>query len=189
MEVLEYHISSSEEEASKLKSEYRLPADMVPEMFYTFDFCAYDFKEILPQLFILMLHDTFGESLFEIEKLCRFTLTVRKNYRPVTYHNWDHGFHVCHAIWRMIKACKNVEFTLHEKLALLISAICHDIDHRGYNNDFFKKMDLPLAALYSSSIMECHHYQQTITILHAEGHEIFSFLTSDQHRDILEEIR
>lgn len=189
MEVLEFHIACSEESVAQLVSKYRLPEDNIPELFFTSDFCAYDYKDFLPQLFILMIQDTFGEKQFELDKLCRFALTVRKNYRPVTYHNWEHGFHVCHAIWRMIQTSADKEFTLHEKMALLIGAICHDIDHRGYNNEFFKKMDLPLAALYSSSIMECHHYQQTITILHAEGHEIFSFLTADQHKDMLEKIR
>jgi hypothetical protein len=28
------------------------------------------------------------------EVLCRFFLTVKKNYRPVAYHNWRHGFNV-----------------------------------------------------------------------------------------------
>ncbi|XP_053400578.1 cAMP and cAMP-inhibited cGMP 3',5'-cyclic phosphodiesterase 10A-like [Mercenaria mercenaria] len=189
MEVLEFHISCTEESVAKLKSEYRLQDDKIPEDFFSFDFCAYSYAEILPHLFIKMIHDTFGEDRFAIDILCRFTLTVRKNYRQVAYHNWEHGFHVAHAIWRMIQTSKDKEFTLHEKLALLIGAICHDIDHRGYNNEFFKKMDLPLAALYSSSIMESHHYQQTVTILHAEGHDIFSFLKADEHKEVLDKIR
>ena len=189
MEVLEFHISSSKDDAKKLMSEYRLPDENIPADFYTFDFCAYNHAKILPQLYIKIIHDTFGEDQFKIDTLCRFTLTVRKNYRPVTYHNWDHGFHVAHAIWRMIKTSKEKEFTFHEKIGLLVGAICHDIDHRGYNNDYFKKLNLPLAALYSSSVMESHHYQQTITILHAEGHDILEFLSAEDYKDVIDKLR
>ena len=48
---------------------------------------------------------------------------------------------------------------------LLIAAICHDIDHRGFNNAFFKKFDEPLAKLYKTSVMERHHYEITVKIL------------------------
>jgi hypothetical protein len=36
------------------------------------------------------------------EVLCRFFLTVKKNYRPVAYHNWRHGFNVMSAMYYMI---------------------------------------------------------------------------------------
>lgn len=48
---------------------------------------------------------------------------------------------------------------------MIIAAICHDVDHRGYNNAFFQKTHQPLAALYTTSVMEQHHYKQTVTIL------------------------
>ena len=96
------------------------------------EFYAYYHIERLPQLFIYIATDLFGEDTFEMEKLCRFILTVRKNYRSVTYHNWEHGFHVAHALWLMIKANDDI-FTKFEKMALIIGGICHDLDHRGYN--------------------------------------------------------
>lgn len=74
-------------------------------------------------------------------------------------------------------------------MALIIGGLCHDVDHRGYNNDFFKKLNLPLANLYTTSVMEQHHYKQTITILHSEGQDIFSFLTSEEHKEVLELVR
>ena len=38
--------------------------------------------------------------------LCRFILTVRKNYRPVAYHNWLHGFNVSHCMYCMLLQLK-----------------------------------------------------------------------------------
>ena len=189
MEVLQFHITCKDEDLLALTENPSLPKDQIPPLFTTFDFCCYDYDDILPQLFIKMIHDMFGEATFELEKLCRFILTVRKNYRPVTYHNWQHGFHVAHSLWMMLKCVKIYEFSKLEKISFIIGGICHDLDHRGYNNDFFKKLKLPLAALYSTSTMEQHHYKQTITILHSEGHDILSFMTSEQHRLTLENIK
>lgn len=49
--------------------------------------------------------------------------------------------------------------------ALLVASLCHDVDHRGYSNAFFKKLNEPLAILYNSSVMERHHYAVTVKIL------------------------
>ena len=35
--------------------------------------------------------------------LVRFSLTVRKNYRNVPYHNWTHAFTVTQAMYMLIK--------------------------------------------------------------------------------------
>jgi cAMP and cAMP-inhibited cGMP 3',5'-cyclic phosphodiesterase 10 len=88
-------------------------------------------------LFSTFLQDMFGKTLMELDTLCRFALTVRKNYRPVSYHNWMHGFHVAHALWVMVANSGNV-FTKVEKMALVVAGVCHDLDHRGYNNAFFQ---------------------------------------------------
>ncbi|KAM7407410.1 hypothetical protein PAMA_003233 [Pampus argenteus] len=43
-------------------------------------------------------------SKFKIdyETLCRWLLTVRKNYRMVLYHNWRHAFNVCQCMFAML---------------------------------------------------------------------------------------
>jgi hypothetical protein len=43
---------------------------------------------------------------FDCTTLCRFVLTVRKNYRPVAYHNWLHGWNVSHCIYCMLMRLK-----------------------------------------------------------------------------------
>lgn len=40
---------------------------------------------------------------FDMNHLYKFTLTVRKNYRSVPYHNWAHAFSVAHAMFTVIK--------------------------------------------------------------------------------------
>ncbi|KAK7012018.1 cGMP-specific 3p 5p-cyclic phosphodiesterase, partial [Biomphalaria glabrata] len=36
------------------------------------------------------------------ETMCRWVCTVKKNYRPVTYHNWRHAFNVCQTMFTML---------------------------------------------------------------------------------------
>ena len=48
-----------------------------------------------------------------MDTLIRFTLTVRKGYRPVAYHNWAHAFSVAHSMYVIIKMAAEV-FTLEE---------------------------------------------------------------------------
>lgn len=43
----------------------------------------------------------------------------------------------------------------------------------------------PLASIYSTSTMEHHHFNQTVTILQQEGHNIFGKLTSSEYKQVL----
>ena len=61
-------------------------------------------------------------SRFDLNDLIRFTLTVRKNYRNVPYHNWDHAFSVAHAAYTVVKTTKN-NFTPYEVIVCLYLSI------------------------------------------------------------------
>lgn len=55
--------------------------------------------------------------------------------------------------------------TLFKCLSMFVGAICHDLDHRGFNNKFMIDIGSPLAAIYSTSTMEHHHFNMTVIIL------------------------
>lgn len=64
---------------------------------------------------------------------------VRKGYRDPPYHNWLHAFSVTHFAFLLLQNLKLVErnvLTSLEALALLVSSMCHDLDHRGTTNSF-----------------------------------------------------
>lgn len=98
-------------------------------------------------------------------------------------------------------------------LALYVACLCHDLDHRGKTNAFMVKSASPLAAIYSTSTMEHHHFNHTVTILQVsilvthqqftlkkcwiikpsnffcfafqnEGHNIFKHLTSAEYKQV-----
>lgn len=41
---------------------------------------------------------------FELEKLCRFIMSVKKNYRRVPYHNWKHAVTVAHCMYAILQS-------------------------------------------------------------------------------------
>ena len=56
-------------------------------------------------------------------------------------------------------------FSPYECLGLWVGAICHDLDHRGFNNKFMIDSKSALAAIYSTSTMENHHFNMGVSIL------------------------
>ncbi|XP_045114514.1 dual 3',5'-cyclic-AMP and -GMP phosphodiesterase 11A-like isoform X2 [Portunus trituberculatus] len=72
--------------------------------------------------------------------LLRCLITVKRNYRNVTYHNWRHAFNVAHNMFAIMKTCNVMSsFEEVECLAMFVGCLCHDLDHRGTNNSFQEK--------------------------------------------------
>jgi cGMP-dependent 3',5'-cyclic phosphodiesterase len=124
--------------------------------------------------------------------LARFLLMVQKGYRDVPYHNWSHAFAVGHFCYLLIRmpAVKKALTDL-ERFSLMVACLCHDIDHRGTTNAFQLQSKTPLAQLYSSegSVLERHHFAQTVTILGMDECNIFEQLTRQQYQSVLDNIR
>ncbi|KAF5914874.1 hypothetical protein HPG69_010940, partial [Diceros bicornis minor] len=186
MEKLSYHSICTAEEWQGLMS-FNLPVRLCKEI-ELFHFDIGPFENMWPGIFVYMVHRSCGTSCFELEKLCRFIMSVKKNYRRVPYHNWKHAVTVAHCMYAILQNNHGL-FTDLERKGLLIACLCHDLDHRGFSNSYLQKFDHPLAALYSTSTMEQHHFSQTVSILQLEGHNIFSTLSSSEYEQVLEIIR
>ena len=130
---------------------------------------------------VFMFVDLFGLARFERDSLVRFMLTVKKNYRRVPYHNWTHGFNVANCMYAILKRAKDA-FEPLEMLSLFVGALCHDLDHRGKNNKFMLDTASPLASIYTTSTMEHHHFNQTVTILQQDSQNILSKLPSEEYK-------
>ncbi|GAB1302376.1 Cone cGMP-specific 3',5'-cyclic phosphodiesterase subunit alpha' [Apodemus speciosus] len=116
-----------------------------------------------------------------VEVLTRWMCTVRKGYRPVTYHNWRHGFNVGQTMFTLLMTGRLKKYyTDLEAFAMLAAAFCHDIDHRGTNNlyqmksgctetHYNQRSTSPLARLHGTSILERHHLEYSKTLLQDEN--------------------
>eukprot|EP00057_Strongylocentrotus_purpuratus_P010920 XP_011665394.1 PREDICTED: probable 3',5'-cyclic phosphodiesterase pde-5 [Strongylocentrotus purpuratus] len=198
LEVLSYHAMCVDNEFKGLRN-MPLP-DPMPDI-ARYDFSPWGLDEEAKPLYVLcMFKDMFElnnpppghpdhQQRFDYDELCRFILTVRKNYRRVPYHNWTHAFSVAHSVYTMIMTGQGQVFNPLEALALFVACLCHDLDHRGKNNAFMVNTASPLASVYSTSTMEHHHFNMTITILQNDGHNIFKHLSSEEYKQVLGDIR
>ncbi|XP_022238253.1 cGMP-dependent 3',5'-cyclic phosphodiesterase-like [Limulus polyphemus] len=127
------------------------------------------------------------------ETLARFILMVKKGYRDLPYHNWTHAFAVGHFCYLLLKNLNLMgSYLTHlEGLALFVACLCHDLDHRGTNNSFQVASKSLLAALYSSegSVMERHHFAQSMAIINTEGCNVFESLSRKEYTQCLDYVR
>lgn len=47
----------------------------------------------------------------------------------------------------------------------MIAALCHDVDHPGFTNNFLQVTNHVLADLYEESVLENHHYMVAMIII------------------------
>ncbi|XP_069161580.1 probable 3',5'-cyclic phosphodiesterase pde-5 isoform X4 [Procambarus clarkii] len=186
LEVLSYHNCCTDDELETLQADSLANALPGVDDYYFCPLYMEDMDKVRHAIYMFV--DLFGLSRFDKECLIRFTLTVKKNYRRVPYHNWTHGFSVANSMYTIIKHAPRA-FRPLECLALYIGSLCHDLDHRGKNNKFMLETESPLAAIYTTSTLEHHHFNQTVTILQQEGHNIFGKLTSNEYKQVLGNIK
>uniref|UniRef100_A0A6B0VFS0 Phosphodiesterase n=1 Tax=Ixodes ricinus TaxID=34613 RepID=A0A6B0VFS0_IXORI len=187
LEVLSYHATCTEEEVRRIEASTALPHPA--QQLQTFSYSPYSIggdEQVVATIF--MFKDLFKQELFDEDSLVRFTLTVRKNYRRVPYHNWSHGFCVANAAYAILKHSTGA-FKPLEELALFVSCLCHDLDHRGKTNQFLINSASPLASMYSTSTLEHHHFNQTVQILQQSGHNILKNLSSEDYKQVLSYIK
>uniref|UniRef100_A0A183BM06 Phosphodiesterase n=1 Tax=Globodera pallida TaxID=36090 RepID=A0A183BM06_GLOPA len=186
LEVLAYHSVCNRDELNKLKK-VKL-REKIPEL-DLFEFNGNRLSELEKPLYAVYMFKTLFDGVisYDSDDLIRFVLTVRKNYRKVPYHNWTHGWTVAHAMFVFLRAT-NI-FQPLEAVALYMASISHDLDHRGKNNAYMKTMSTPLASIYSTSVMEHHHFNQTVTILQQDGHNVLKSLNSSDYKKALSTIR
>ena len=102
-EVLSYHVIASEEDAQRI-SQLSLPeANQLRLYSWEFnDMVLTDDETVLGS--VRMFYELDLQKIFRIphDVICRWALSVKKNYRPVIYHNWRHGFNVAQTMFSML---------------------------------------------------------------------------------------
>ncbi|KAK0159044.1 hypothetical protein PV328_009975 [Microctonus aethiopoides] len=187
LECWSYHATASNEDAIKLTT------DLIPSAekynLYSFTFIDFDLSdEDTCRATVRMFTACNLIQKFHIpyDIFCRWVLSVKKNYRPVKYHNWRHALNVAQTMFAMLKTGKMEQFmTDLEILGLLVACLCHDLDHRGTNNAFQTKTESPLAILYSTSTMEHHHFDQCVMILNSDSNNIFQTLSVEEYKRVM----
>ncbi|CAL1673761.1 unnamed protein product [Lasius platythorax] len=187
LECLSYHATANNEDALRLVSDTIPSAEIYNLYSFTFiDFELTDDDTCRATIRMFKQCDLIQKFHIPYDVLCRWILSVKKNYRPVKYHNWRHALNVAQTMFAMLKTGKMEQFmTDLEILGLLVACLCHDLDHRGTNNAFQTKTESPLAILYSTSTMEHHHFDQCVMILNSDSNNIFQSLSMEDYRRVM----
>ncbi|KAI9320316.1 hypothetical protein DFJ73DRAFT_635164 [Zopfochytrium polystomum] len=128
-------------------------------------------------------------SYFPITKDCfhRWLLMMEAAYHPHPYHNCIHAADVLHSLKFLAFGDDSLseKFTNVEKLAGIIAAIGHDVDHPGYTNQFLVKTRHEFAILYSdASVNEYHHAAHVFQITSNSDQNIFSEFSPEEYEEL-----
>ncbi|KAJ8012580.1 hypothetical protein DPEC_G00044340 [Dallia pectoralis] len=157
----------------------------------TFDNWQWEDAEIMVLLQV-MYNDLDFIATFNIEPevLQQFLYEVYKRYNNIPFHNFKHCFCVTQMMFGLIwltnlkSKMDNIDL-----LTMLTSAVCHDLDHTGYNNAYQINARTELALRYNDiSPLENHHCAVAFEILEKNENNIFRNLTSEQYKRIREGI-
>jgi len=116
----------------------------------------------------------------------RWLCEIYSNYNRVPFHNFKHCFMVTQMMYGLIKQLKlHTVFTQIELFSLLTSAICHDLDHPGYNNSYQINAQTELAVRYNdASPLENHHCCVAFRILAKDDCNILKHVSDDTFKSI-----
>ncbi|XP_078391567.1 high affinity cGMP-specific 3',5'-cyclic phosphodiesterase 9A-like [Cetorhinus maximus] len=108
-----------------------------------------------------MYHDLGLVQEFNINAITlkRWLLCIQENYRDNPFHNLRHCFCVTQMMHGMIHLCNlKDKLSMLDIVVLITSAVCHDLDHPGYNNAYQINACTKLAIRYNNiSPLENHH--------------------------------
>ncbi|KAL8624536.1 High affinity cAMP-specific and IBMX-insensitive 3',5'-cyclic phosphodiesterase 9A [Nucella lapillus] len=153
----------------------------------TFDIWHWEPNEML-SLLEHMYHELNLVQEFNINPITlkRWLLCVQETYRNNPFHNFRHCFCVSQMMYGMIQLCRLWEKMSKEDLGILLTAaVCHDLDHPGYNNTYQINARTDLAIRYNDiSPLENHHCAVAFQILSNPETNIFSNIDKDTFKRI-----
>ncbi|XP_042350610.1 high affinity cGMP-specific 3',5'-cyclic phosphodiesterase 9A [Plectropomus leopardus] len=157
----------------------------------TFDNWQWEDAEIMVLLQV-MYTDLDFIAAFDIEPevLQQFLFEVYRRYNNIPFHNFKHCFCVTQMMYGLIWLTDlKSKMDSIDLLIMLTSAVCHDLDHTGYNNAYQINARTELALRYNDiSPLENHHCAVAFEILEKTESNIFRNLPMDQYKRIREGI-
>ena len=96
-----------------------------------------------------------------------FVADTATHYNENPFHNFAHCFMVAHQCWLFLRDDATRALLLEiDHLALLLAAICHDVEHPGTTNSYQVATGSVLALRYNdTSVLESHHAAVGFTTL------------------------
>jgi CheY-like chemotaxis protein len=145
--------------------------------------------DMLYRLVLRMFFDSGVAQECELSppQLASMVHATKQRYNDVPYHNWLHAATVTHVVFLLLQTTGlRSALDRFDKLGLLMASVCHDTDHRGFNNAFEINTMSELAVRYNdNSVLENHHAATAFQIMQDdEANDVFSVLSERQMRHV-----
>lgn len=123
--------------------------------------------------------------------------SIQHKYNDNPFHNFHHGFSVANMATLFLLQTPELQNELvldaDYKLAFLVAALGHDIDHPGNDNSYEVKSNSNLAQVYAQqSVLENHHIETLLKLLDeekAQGTNVFQYLRHNKQAELKEFMR
>mmetsp|Transcript_32613 Transcript_32613/g.50745 ORF Transcript_32613/g.50745 Transcript_32613/m.50745 type:complete len:275 (-) Transcript_32613:524-1348(-) len=129
------------------------------------------------------------------DKVMSLILAVEEKMPPNVYHNWWHAVDVLQATYHFgitSGLFDDPRFKEEYKFALLVAALCHDLDHPGINAQKFLDENPGIGSLFGpESIFERHHVEMALEIIGPNGVDLLADFSPETHfelRDVIKEL-
>uniref|UniRef100_A0A8C7W6D7 Phosphodiesterase n=1 Tax=Oncorhynchus mykiss TaxID=8022 RepID=A0A8C7W6D7_ONCMY len=157
----------------------------------TFDVWHWEHNEMLSCL-EYMYHDLGLVKEFNMNPITlkRWLLGIQENYRNNPFHNFRHCFCVSQMMYGMIHLCNLQErLSMTDMCILMTAAVCHDLDHPGYNNTYQINAHTELAVRYNDiSPLENHHCAVAFQIISMPECNIFANIETEAFKHLRQAI-
>lgn len=139
-----------------------------------------DLMRYLEQMFVDF--NLIEEFRIDRTKLRNMILGAHALYRnDVPFHNFKHAFSVTQVTYLILRSGASTFLTSLDLLVLLISALCHDLDHPGNNNGFEVATKSEIALTHSGdAVLERHHSSTAHRLLYQPDNNIFENLSKQE---------
>jgi GAF domain-containing protein len=134
--------------------------------------------------------DLINSLKIDIRKLKSLIMGAHALYHEdAHFHNFKHAWSVMHMSYLILRHGASSLLTPLDILAVLLSALCHDLDHPGTNNSYEIASESELALTYSyDAVLERHHVSMTHRLLSSPNSNILENLTPAEQTYIKEVI-
>ncbi|XP_039505604.1 high affinity cGMP-specific 3',5'-cyclic phosphodiesterase 9A isoform X1 [Pimephales promelas] len=157
----------------------------------TFDNWQWEDAEMMVLLQVMYTDlDFISTFSIELDVLQQFLYEVYRRYNNIPFHNFKHCFCVTQMMYGLIWLTDlKSKIDSIDLLIMLTSAVCHDLDHTGYNNAYQINARTELALRYNDiSPLENHHCAVAFEMLEKNECNIFRNLPTEHYKRIREGI-
>ncbi|XP_043216443.1 uncharacterized protein LOC122378877 isoform X1 [Amphibalanus amphitrite] len=176
---------------------YHGPVQLVLERIERWNFNAFSLDTVtggrsVPVLCVHLFKEFGLTRAFKLDvvKVWKCFSMIEEGYHNTNpYHNSIHAADVTQAMYCFLMEPKMREhLTPLERMAAVLGAVCHDLDHPGVNQPFLIATANHLATLYkNASVLENHHWRMAVGCVADSG--MLSHLEPGRFSELMSQIR